>query len=196
MGFTSNDLDAEALLMRMRAGDRAAAAEFLDRYGTRIRRRIRGKLGPAMRRLFDSQEIMSTLGRRLDAFVRTHQLSASSEPQLWSLVFTIADHALAEKARVFQALQRVEGEDSVFAQRVLGRLREAEERYPDGPEIEIDRVLRSLDDPEDRQVLSLWLLGSQQRQIAEAMGLSLQAVRWRWERVRGRVREALDVREN
>ena len=61
--------NVESLLRRMRNGDREAAAQFITRYEDRIRRRIRGKLNPSVRRLFDSQDIFSTIGRRLDQYV-------------------------------------------------------------------------------------------------------------------------------
>ncbi len=177
------------LLARMRAGDREAAAVFTQLYGPRIRRRIHGKLGPAMRRLFDSQEILSTLGRRLDALVGSGRLEATAEPQLWSLVFRIADNALVEKARVFRGLQAKEGEESPLAQRMLARLRAAEHKDADGVEIEIDRALRALDDPTDREILSLWLLGNQHEQIASCVGLAGTAVRKRWQKIREKLRE-------
>jgi len=137
------------MLMRMRAGDREAAAEFVSRFGPRIRRRIHGKLGPAMRRLFDSQEILSTLGRRLDVFVGSGSLRATSIEELWSLVFRIADNSLIEKARVFRSLEAKEGEDSPLAYKMLQRLKDAEVHDQDGPLIEIDLALRSLDDAID-----------------------------------------------
>src|SRR5215468_7302155 len=108
----------------MRAGDRTAAALFVERFAPQIRRRIRGKLNPAMRRLFDSQEILSTLGRRLDAFIGAGRLSGGSLNQLWSLPFRIADNSLIEKARVFRSREGKEGEDSSLAQRRASRLRE------------------------------------------------------------------------
>src|SRR5262245_43990251 len=70
------------LLARMRAGDRQAAAVFITRYESKIRRRVRGKLSLSMRRIFDSQDIVSTLGRRLDLYVRSGKLEAQSEQQL------------------------------------------------------------------------------------------------------------------
>ena len=75
----SHRADVTALLQQMRAGDRGAAAVFVTRYGSRIRRRIRGKLSRAMRRIFDSQDILSTLGRRLDSFVHSGGVQATSE---------------------------------------------------------------------------------------------------------------------
>ena len=89
-------IDPEELVRRMRSGDRDAAAEFISRYDSRIRRRIRGKLGPAMRRLFDSQDIVSTLGRRLDLYVRSGRLEAVSGDQLWSLIMKMAEHGVID----------------------------------------------------------------------------------------------------
>jgi DNA-directed RNA polymerase specialized sigma24 family protein len=178
------------LLERVRGGDREACAEFIVRYGARIRRRVRGKLSPAMRRLFDSQEIMSTVARRLDVLVAAGQLHAVSDGQVWSLVFTIAENSLIEKARVFRSLQAKEGEDSPLAKRVIERLRHAERTNPEGVEVEIDNVLRTLGDRVDRQILSLWLMGRDSMSIAAAVDLAPAAVRKRWERIRDRLREA------
>lgn len=179
---------AAALLERMRRGDRDAAAEFLVGYGPLIRRRIRGKLGAAMRRLFDSQEILSTVGRRLDAFVNAGRLEATTTPQLWGLVLRIAENALVEKARVVRSLNAREGEDSPFAQQVLRRMEHADARTRDGAELELDAALRSLHDGVDREILSLWLLGNQLNHIAEHVDLAPTAVRKRWEKIRHHLR--------
>lgn len=188
--------DPDLLLERMRSGDRAAAAEFIERFGTRIRRRVRGKLGPAMRRLFDTQEILSTLGRRLDQFILAGRLRAETAPELWSLVFRIADNALVEKSRVFRSLEAKEGEDSPLAYRMLGRLREADGHSPDGPEIELERALGILEPGIDREILSLWLTGHQHNHIAESLGLAPTAVRKRWQKIRERLREFYEGTEN
>lgn len=184
--------DPNLLLSRMKSGDREAAAEFLDRFGSRIRRRVRGKLGPGMRRLFDSQEILSTLGRRLDQFVLAGRLRAESAPELWSLVFTIAENALVEKSRVLKALEAREGEDSPLAHRLASRLRELDGRSEDGPEIELDRALNVLEPGIDREILSLWLTGHQHNHIAECLGLAPTAVRKRWQKIRERLRELFE----
>jgi len=179
-----------ALLDRVRGGDREASAEFISRYGPRIRRRVRGKLSPAMRRLFDSQEILATVARRLDQMVASGRLHAVSDGQVWSLVFTIADRSLIEKARLFRTLQAKEGEDSPLALSILRRLKRAEQRDPEGPEIEIDKVLLSLGDRLDRQILGLWLMGRGATSIAAAVDMEPASVRKRWERIRGQLRDA------
>jgi DNA-directed RNA polymerase specialized sigma24 family protein len=181
--------DVRSLLQRMRDGDRGAAATFVTRYDARIRRRIRGKLSPAMRRIFDSQEILSTVGRRLDSYVRSGQLEATNEGELWALVFRMANNAVIDKVRVFHRLQAVEGEDGQFAQELYRRLRQAERKRREGAEVEIDRALRLLDDHVDRAILSLWLAGVSHTVIAEHVELAPTAVRKRWQKIRTRLYE-------
>lgn len=188
-GTASDSPAVLELLRRMRAGDREAAALFMTRYGSRIRRRIRGKLSPAMRRIFDSQEILSTLGRRLDLYVRSGRLDAANEQQLWALVFRMAGNAVIDKARVFRRLQQVEDEDGVFAQELASRLRQAQRSRKEGVEIEIDRALNVLRDRTDRQILSLWLVGTRHTVIAEHVDLAATAVRKRWQNIKSELRE-------
>jgi hypothetical protein len=187
---TGSGVQLLELLSRMRTGDRAAAADFMDRYGSRMRRRIHAKLSQPMRRLFDSMEIMSTLARRLDHLVGAGQLQASTEGQLWSLLTRMADHAVVDKARIFRRLQSVEAEDAGFAQTVQRRLRWAEEQEPDGATVEIDHALHLLADPVDRTILSLWLADTPHVTTAEWVGLSPAAVRQRWSVIRSKLREA------
>ncbi len=185
--------DLDQLLIRMRAGDREAAAEFLNLYGTRVRRRIRGQIAPAMRRLFDSQDILSTVGRRLDRWVGSHRLEACTPEMLWALVFRIAENALIDKGRVFRGLQAHEGEDSPLARSILARLEQSERDQPDGAVLAIDRAMLALDDATDRDILSLWLMGNQHKHIAESVGLPAPTVRKRWEKIRGRLRDLYEA---
>lgn len=172
-------VDIEHLLMKMRAGDRDAAAEFIVRYGSRVRRRIRGKLAPTLRRVFDSMDILSTLGRRLDLYVMSGRMQVSNEAQLWSLLFKMADHALVDKARMVRSAQHTERENSQLTAR--------QPRRADHPNastaLEIDQCLGLLDDPIDRRVLSLWLLGDSHVEIGRQVKLGADAVRKRFKRI-------------
>lgn len=180
----------DELLARMRQGDREAAATFITRYDTRLRRRIRGKLDPAMRRLFDSQEILSTVRRRLDQYVRNCQLQAVHENQLWALIFKIADHALIDKVRVFEHLKNVEGSDSTFAQDVLCQLERAERQSAEtgGAEIEIEQAMSALPDQVDREILAMWLMGRPHTEIAEELDMASTGVRKRWQNIKQKLR--------
>ncbi len=179
----------DGLLERMRTGDREAAAEFFERYGSRVRRRIRGKLSRSMRRVFDSQDLMSTVSRRLDAFVGSCRLRASNSAQLFSLLNRIADRALADKGRVIRKLRSVEGEDSELARVLLERLNE--EHNSGGAELEIEAVFRLVPDATDKTILSMWLADQPHTVTAECVGMEAATVRQRWKSIRERLREAL-----
>lgn len=185
--------DVGDLLLCMREGDRHAAATFIDRYGDRIRRRVRGKLSPRMRRLFDSQEILSTVARRLDLYVRDNRLAAANLEQLWALIFRITENSVADKVRVLRRLDRVESPDSDFAAAFAGRLRRADEDEID-PDMPIHHAFEILTDQTDRTILALWLNDLPHTDIGECVGLTANAVRQRWHTIRGRLHRAF-VRE-
>lgn len=185
--------DAAALLRRMRRGDREAAFRFVEQFGDLIRRRVRGKLNSGMRRIFDSQEILSTVGRRLDRYVMEGQLRADSEPQLWSLLFRMIDAALVDKARTYRRLRRVEDEDSEFASRLLARMQERDRNSNDGGEIELEAAFRSLRSDVDREVLALWLNDVPHTRIAEEISSTPDAVRQRWRSIRDHLRAQISA---
>lgn len=181
------EYDGQLMLDRMRRGDREAAAAFMQRFGPVVRRRVRGKLGTAMRRLFDSEDVLSTVTRRLDEFVRRGRLRAESEAGLQTLVLRILDGALREKIRVHQRVRRGEGPDNPFLHGE-GELPDRS-RYPYVvfSEADSDRLVRSLDNERDREILLLWLHGNQLATIAQSLGLTGPYVRKRWQRIHARL---------
>ncbi|MBX3357381.1 MAG: sigma-70 family RNA polymerase sigma factor [Phycisphaeraceae bacterium] len=185
--------DGATLVHRIRAGDRHAAAEFIVRYGPRLRRRIRSKLGPSMRRLFDSHDILSTLSRRLDTFVRDRRLNVENEAQLWAFVQKMADNATIDKGRLLKRLRSAEAEDSRFAREFLRRIEDAESTEREGGEVVIERALTLIEDPVDRQILLLWLAGTPHTVTAECVGLTAATVRKRWQTIREWLRGHLDL---
>ncbi|MDP1661419.1 MAG: ECF-type sigma factor [Phycisphaerales bacterium] len=178
------------LLAAMGAGEREAAAEFVQRYGPQIRRRVRGKLRTSMRRLFDSQDILSTLSRRLDSYVHRGLFEPRSEEELWGLVFMIAEHSVVEKARIWQALSEKEGEQSGLAGEAAGRF----DRAARGTgvvlaeEDEFEGLLESVPHELDRQIARLWAMNLSSEAIATELGLTVDVVRTRWRRTRDQLR--------
>jgi DNA-directed RNA polymerase specialized sigma24 family protein len=167
----------------MRAGDRTAAARFVELYGVLIRLRIRDKLSAGMRRVMDSEDVLSTVARRLDGMVLEGRLRAETEPELWSLVQSVAFHAVSESHRDSRLDAEIEDGgcmesdesalDSVAAPVApeaapVGLIAEAMDRYGDEA---------------DQRVLSMWMRGSNHTHIARSMGLTPSAVRMRWSRL-------------
>jgi DNA-directed RNA polymerase specialized sigma24 family protein len=180
------------LIARMRAGDRDAAAELVREYGDLIRRRIRGKLNSSMRRLFDSQDILSSVSRRLDRYVRSGRVDAVDQAQLWSLVFKIAEVTVVDRARAFERLNAVEGEDSPVAHELLRRMERAERAEPNGSEIVLEKAYLSLASPDDREMLTLWLADTPMFRIAETLRITPAAARQRWRAVRSHLKHNLE----
>lgn len=182
------------VVLQIRTGDREAAARFLLEHEGLIRRRYRQRLG-RLRNLLDSQDLLSTLARRLDAFVHGRQVEATTLGQLLALIFQIGDHAFVDKSRVFARLQKVEGPDSLIAQEWRCRLARAERSRPDGANAELDRMFVSLVSDTDRQILALWMAGEEHPEIATQLGLSHAATRQRWARICDRLRAKFPGRD-
>lgn len=172
------------LLQKMREGDRDAAGQFMREYGPRIRQRVRRKLNGGMRRLFDSQEILSTIGRKLDLMVKSRSLTAEEEGQLWALVFQMAERSVIDKARIYRRLQKTEGRDAPFAHAWKTRLSDEPLAGDLDASETVERAFECLDDPADRELLSLWLQETPHSRIAELFGVTPGAVRGRWRRIR------------
>lgn len=88
------------LIRRIQHGERDALGEFVIRYVPLIRRRIAGKLGPRVRRVMDSADILSTVLRRLDLYAHRHEIRAGTEAELWGLIMRVADMAVLQKLRL------------------------------------------------------------------------------------------------
>ncbi len=184
--------DAAELLERIKAGDRDAAAAFAMRYGPLIRRRIGHRLGPRMRRLFDSQDILSTVLRRFDLYVRSGRLMASTEAQLWTLIIRIAEAAVVDKVRLLERLKAAEEADQPW---VRAMLEQTAHGADDDVGITLELAMNALDDETDRKILWLWLAGVDHRLTSELLELKHDAVRKRWQRIREELRRVFTSKQ-
>ena len=98
----------EALVQRMKTGDRTAVAEYLDQFGPYLRRRARGRMGSGLRRMVDSLDMVATVGRRLDQYVANRRLQASTPPQFNALINRVMHAALVDKVRALGRLRHAE----------------------------------------------------------------------------------------
>jgi len=178
--------DAE-LLTRMKHGDRAALNEFLNRYESIIRARYRRKLGRVLRRVFDSEDLLATVRRRLDRYVAAGTLRADHEPQLWALIGTIADHAVSAQVRL---LKRSAPPDATRRELVdlIYRSCRHDERLERKETVQ--SVLSELGRTE-REIVVGSLRGVPQAEIGAELGLTEAAVRQRLYRVREGIRRTM-----
>lgn len=180
------------LLERIRAGDREAAARFVLRNEHKIRRRIRWKLGPRARRLMDSNDIVSSLARRLDSYVRDQKLHAPTEAALWRYIMDIALSTTVNKDKSVARSLRLERRDSPWGRATLERSRSEQNESEVRSQENVASALSELIDPTDKQILTLWLMDADYAAISQDVGLSLPAVRKRWQRIRERLRTAYE----
>lgn len=169
------------MLERMRLGDRSAVAEFVDLYGRHIRLRLRHRLGASIRRVFDSDDLVSTICRRLDSIVADQRVSADNEARLWSLVAAIGSHAICEQARALGTA--ADGADIEGIPCTAG-----DDGHDFMNTIEIDAMLREIPSDIDRVILLMRIRGVRHGQIARVLGLTSPTVRMRWRRMRHRCR--------
>lgn len=175
----------DELLARIRCGDRSAAAMFVLRYGDRIRRRLGGRLGPQMRRVFDSEDILSTVLRRLDVYLMDHDLLATNDNQLMSLIYRIADSAVVDKVRLAVKLRDlfgVEGDTTNSATSQGGGIDD---------DARMGMIFDAIEDPQDRLMVWMLLTDRSFEQIGQALDVPSATLRKRWQRLRERLSSKL-----
>lgn len=180
-----------ALLIRMRDQDRAAVAEFIEAYGRLIRRRVRSKLSPKMRRVFDSLDVLSSLARRLDVVVAKGQLRAMNEAQFMAFVNQVAENTIVDQARLVRRLHRVEGADSEVVRLMRQRML-VEGDSTAVREDELLRLVESIASADDRDMVCMWMNGRSLKHIGEALGISPDATRQRWRQLKINLRAFLE----
>lgn len=186
----SGDERASAMLARIRAGDRAAAAEFVVQFGPILRQRMRSRLTGGLRRLLDSADLLASVARRLDSAVAERQVWFETEAHLFSFLTTIARRIVVDKARVLHRLQRAESQEAAWAQAMYARMAAAPDETDPFDSV-IDDALNALETERERRLLSLWLMGMNHNEIAFEMGVNPAAVRQQWGRIRQRLADAL-----
>ncbi|MFO0833346.1 MAG: sigma-70 family RNA polymerase sigma factor [Phycisphaerales bacterium] len=187
----SGDARASALLARIRAGDREAAAEFVLQFGPILRQRVRSKLTGGLRRLVDSADLLASVARRLDRAVAERRAWFETEAQLFSFVNTIASRIVVDKARVLNRLQRAESHEAAWARSMYARIADADLGGDAAFDTVIEDAMRALESERERRVLSLWLMGMNHNEIAFEMDANPAAVRQQWCRIRQRLASAL-----
>lgn len=182
------------VLKQVRGGSREAAAELGVRFAPEIRRRIRGQLGTEMRGLFDSNDIMATVFRRLDQYVQNHSIRANSEREVRALLLKICQNAVTDKSRIARRLRTVEGEDAAVARSLAFAIEEERTTHADDEEGVLTAAFEHLRNDVDRKILWFWLKDQQLARIAEHLDLQPAHVRKRWQLIRSALAELLESR--
>jgi RNA polymerase sigma factor (sigma-70 family) len=163
--------------------DRELVASLFERHAPLLRSRIRRSLSPSVRRLFDSQDLLSTLRRRVDSMAAKGEILAQSEEQFVALILTMARHATVDKARIAKRLHETPFTDDGWEPPAeLVETQNLEELFA-----EIFRVLS----PDDTLLVNLWLQDVPREQTAELLGCTTGSVSHRWRRIREQIRSII-----
>lgn len=182
---TLDSLGDEELVHLIRNGDREAAAEFVLRYRMYLVRRIRGMLSQSARPLSETEDVFSSVARRLDHAVMTESIRAENVDQLLAYLFRTSDntcHVLWRKGR--------RGNNaSTKAHPIQDQVTE----FDDQSELieTIEKHSRA-GDHIDESMLLLRARGHTFARIANALSLSPDLIRQRWHRMRKRIRDSRD----
>jgi RNA polymerase sigma factor (sigma-70 family) len=181
---------APDLIDRIARGDQQAAAEFIRSHQGLIRRRLRHKLGAALRRTTDSEDLVSTLSRRLHAYMATSKIQARTTEQLLGLIMTMAQRSITDKLRALRKAERAHGPEA----RASAAIRQGDDEARRSAEPRsADKVIASLDSELDREIARMAARGMDHAKIATALGISHSAVRKRWERLKAKLRRSFDA---
>lgn len=150
-----------------------------------ILRRLRGRLNEDMRRILETDDILSTISFRLDTAVRAGRLRATTPGELLSFVAGLSERTIFEKSRSLRRMRRLERHASSSAAKAAGA-----PAHGDAVHL-VELAIQALSTDVDRTIARLRLNGVSHRVIADNLGLSVESARQRWRSVRLRLIEIL-----
>lgn len=133
----------------------------------RIRQLAREYLSAEARRVYDSEDLLATVYRR----ILEADPTSASEAQTWEFIRTIATHAARSQTRR-------------AAVRSRGVANAGPAASPPQQDLTIQEVLDALPDPEMQQVVALRSRGARFRVVAAAMAISERTAFRRWSEAR------------
>lgn len=169
-------------------------AAFIAERQDAIRAIARRKLCSSTKRVYGSEDVVSSVTARLLALAEGGRVRPRNEEEAWGLVQTAVENK------------------SVSRNRLMSQLRHRASDYPEALDILVDRVgacesddeatllllrvMSVLTDSNERGMFLLWLRGASHEVIAQQLGISVVASRQRLSaslaRLRGAMAEVLD----
>jgi DNA-directed RNA polymerase specialized sigma24 family protein len=173
------------------AKDREALARYLLEHEASIRAVARRKLTAGTRSVYDSEDILSSVLRRVDSMAREGSLRPRSEAELWALINTIAANNAINRTRLIERARNFLTEDGPYAYELLQRLNAF--KTDDEVTLLVHRMLSCLRTAEDRQLLVMYLRGAALNVIAHHLKISAEACRQRWRVIRNLLQERFEA---
>ena len=183
------------LIARVREGDDAAAAELVRRYEPAIRRSLRLRLDPRLRRVCDSMDLCQAVMASFFVRAATGQYELDTPEQLLKLLITMARHKLSKARRDRHRARRDprrEVEGSAVQQGLM-----AQGTSP-SRQVEAKELLAAVQErmtDEERRLVEMRGQGHDWAAIAAELGGSPEALRKRLARAVARVEAELHLDE-
>jgi RNA polymerase sigma factor (sigma-70 family) len=166
---------------------RQQIAEFLVQRQDKIRALARQHLGGHIGRFADSEDVFSSVCRRLDGVAAVGGLRPRHADEVWALAAAIVSNAAIDRSRMLSRLRsrevQTDGPD-------LGGLVERCQN-DDQAALLFHRMVEALDG-DDRQVFMLRVRGASHEVIAQQLNTSVDAARQRWSRIAHTLRGLAD----
>ncbi len=170
---------ATSLFKRARQGSQEAVNEVLERYGERLHRLIRVRLGPQLRRRLESRDILqATL---LKAFQGIHRFKGSASGSMMAWLGTIAQTEICDQADYYGRQKRDSGRDTTLDEkfeRIAAQVRTETSRLHLQAESErLEQALDALSEAHREVIVLRSLEELSFREVGERLGKSADAAR-------------------
>jgi hypothetical protein len=166
--------------------ERQSVAQFIMSRERQIRAIARGRLSQGTRSVFDSEDVFSSVLRRVDNLARRGKLRLGCEAELWGFIKVIATNTAISKTRLIECSRNWLTEEPDYAYYLVQALNACED--DDEANWVIYRMAASLERA-DRQLFFLRLRGAGHKAIAGVLRIDEEAARQRWSRVCRGLRE-------
>lgn len=180
------DIQSRSHLPVIARGDLAA---FLKARALDIRAVARRKLLSRTRRVYDSEDVLSSTVRRMDQLAHEGKLRPHNDDELWTLTRTIAHNDAVSKNRIVARLDRLLAEEGPMLAPVADFIREQSD--VENVETILSRLAATLNSSADRQYFFLRMRGATHKAAAEALGIGHDAARQRWVDIMAKLRSNL-----
>jgi RNA polymerase sigma-70 factor (ECF subfamily) len=185
--------DFAQLLERARRGEGDALARLVGQYEAKVRLVARYLLGPALQPYLDSVDLVQSVHRTLLVGLREDKFDLSTPENLMALALTLVRRKVARQWRRLQRQQRLESgaASSANLPELLSSLCSPEADPARAAQLrdQIQHLCEQLDEP-DRRLLELRLQGYSPAEVADQIGLNVNAMYVRLSRLRQRLRAA------
>jgi hypothetical protein len=166
---------------------RAELAAFLLERADEIRAVARRKLTNVARSSFDSEDVLSSVVRRMDKLFHDGRLQVATRDELWRLVQAVTSNRAVSFTRLRERMKQLGAEGGAYEQHLANVFSTCES--DDEAILTLYQVAARLAQPADRQLFLLRARGANHRAAAAVLGTSEEAARQRWASVRRQISE-------